>query len=120
MTLTSFHRSQLARLIERRRDVLLAELREDATRARIVADGGEEAVALLADIDNADTTRDLGELHALEAACKRLVQGRYGICIDCADDIPYPRLEASPEALRCAPCQERHEKLFGATPTPKL
>lgn len=120
MTLTSFQRNQLARLIERRRDALLAELREDATRAPDVADMGERSTALLADIDAADTTRDLSELRALEAARKRLVQGRYGICIDCADDIPYTRLEAAPEALRCAPCQERHEKTFATTATPKL
>jgi DnaK suppressor protein len=120
MTLTSLQRNQLARLIERRRDALLAELRDDAVRAQRETDIGEERVALLSHVDNADTARDVGELRALEAAGKRLAQGRYGICIDCAAEIPYARLKASPQALRCEPCQERHEKTFASSPTPKL
>ena len=121
MTLTSFQRQQLARLIARRRDALLTELREDAAHPRAGVDGGDEpSAALLADVDNADAARDLGELSALEAARERMKQGRYGICLDCAVDIPYARLEATPEALRCLPCQERHEKTFAKTATPTL
>ena len=104
MSLTSFQRSQLVRLIRRRREALLAELREDAIAPPVT------------DADDFDAARDWGELRALDAALKRLEQGRYGICIDCAVDIPYARLEAAPEALRCAPCQERHEKTFATNP----
>lgn len=130
MPLTPFQRKQLARLIDRRRGALLAELREDAARARgepysahagAVVDAGDESVAtLLADLDNAELGRDLGELRALEAARERLRHGRYGACTDCGSDIPYARLKASPGALRCAPCEARHEKTFAGAAQPKL
>jgi RNA polymerase-binding transcription factor DksA len=130
MPLTPFQRKQLSRRIDRRRGTLIVELREDAARVRAepyskhagpVADSGDESVAtLLADLENADVTRDLDELRGLEAARQRLKEGRYGSCADCGGDIPYSRLKAAPGALRCEPCEERHEKTFAGTARPKL
>ena len=108
MAITPFQRKQLARRIDRRRGALLAELRGSAH------DG------TATDVDIADDTRDLDELRELEAARERLHQGRYGVCADCGSDIPYARLKASPGALRCEPCEERHEKTFAGTARPKL
>lgn len=31
-------------------------------------------------------------------------------CLDCEVPIPAGRLEASPDAVRCVECQERHER----------
>lgn len=31
-------------------------------------------------------------------------------CSDCADEIPMDRRKAMPNATRCAPCQEKHER----------
>ena len=130
MALTDKQAQELRDLLETRRTALLAELREDAERAReqpysehagTAPDPGDESVAtLMADLEQADMTRDLDEYRALEAARERLKSGEYGICIDCGNDIGYERLKAFPSALRCIQCQERHEKTFGGNPRPSL
>jgi len=116
--------------IEKRRTALLAEMREDAARARDqpysehagpVGDAGDESVAtLIADLEQADLTRDLDEFRTLETAWQRLRDGSYGVCADCGSDIGHARLEASPGALRCIQCQERHEKTYRGEPRPSL
>jgi DnaK suppressor protein len=116
--------------IERRRFALAEELRGDAARSREesygalagpVTDTADEAVAdLLADLDNAELSRDLAELRALEAARARLAQGSYGVCANCGDDIPFERLSAEPAALRCIACQRVHEKTFARPREAKL
>jgi DnaK suppressor protein len=113
---------ELRTLIARRRDALVAELRRDAGRARDESFGalagqtpdiGDESVAtLLADLDQAELSRDLEELRGLEAARERLADGSYGVCADCAADIGFERLRAAPGTLRCVACQQRHEKTF--------
>jgi RNA polymerase-binding transcription factor DksA len=122
MTLNRREILQLARAIEERRAALLAEIRSEVARAReeqfgVVAgathDSGDEAVAdLIVDLDQAEVTRDLGELRELEAAGRRLAEGTYGLCADCGADIPVERLRAQPAAARCIPCQQRHEKTY--------
>src|SRR5438552_5596883 len=130
MALTPNQAEKLQHLIDKRRDALLAELREDAARSREhpyaehagpAPDAGDESVAtLIADLEQADVTRDLGEFRALEAARERIRDGGYGICIDCGSDVGFERLKAFPAALRCVQCQERHEKTFGGEPNPSL
>jgi RNA polymerase-binding transcription factor len=130
MALTDKQTQELRGMIETRRGVLLAELREDAARTRenpyaehagSAPDAGDESVAtLIADLEQADMTRDLDEFRAIEAARVRLEQGGYGVCIDCGNEIGFDRLKAFPAALRCIQCQERHEKTFGGTPKPSL
>ena len=130
MPLTDKQTHELTSLIERRREALLAELREDAARVRDqpyaehagpAPDAGDESVAtLIADLEQADVTRDLGEFRALEAARERLKGGDYGVCADCGSDIGFERLKATPIAARCIQCQERHEKTYGGDPKPSL
>lgn len=130
MALTDRQAQELRGMIEARRGALIAELREDAARTREqpysehagpAPDTGDESVAtLIADLEQADMTRDLDEFRALEAARDRLAQGDYGVCIDCGNDIGYERLKAFPAALRCIQCQERHEKTYGGAPKPSL
>ena len=130
MALTQTQTKELQRRIDQRRQALLAELREDAARTREhpyaehagpAPDAGDESVAtLIADLEQADVTRDLGEFRALEAARERIREGGYGICIDCGSDVGFERLKAFPAALRCVQCQERHEKTFGGEPKPSL
>lgn len=122
MPVTRRQLSQLARAIEERREALRAEIRSDVRRAREeqfqalaggTPDSGDEAVAdLIVDIDQAEVGRDLGELRALEAAQKRIGEGTFGVCIDCAADIPLERLKAELGAARCLACQQRHEKTY--------
>jgi DnaK suppressor protein len=130
MALTSNQTEKLQHLIDKRRDALLGELREDAARSREhpyaehagpAPDTGDESVAtLIADLEQADITRDLDEFRGLEAARERIRAGEYGICIDCGSDVGFERLKAFPAALRCVQCQERHEKTFGGAPKPSL
>jgi len=130
MALTSNQTEKLQHLINKRRDALLGELREDAARSREhpyaehagpAPDTGDESVAtLIADLEQADITRDLDEFRGLEAARERIRAGDYGICIDCGSDVGFERLKAFPAALRCVQCQERHEKTFGGAPKPSL
>src|SRR5881394_1654793 len=122
MALSSEQTSQLRRLIEERRRALAADVRTDVGEARAerfgqvageVPDTGDESVAtLIADLDQAELSRDLDELRGLDAATARLDDGSYGICADCGSDIGFERLRAQPAALRCIRCQEMHEKTF--------
>ena len=130
MALTANQTDKLQHMINERREALLSAMREDAARTRdqpysehagSAPDSGDESVAsLIADLEQAELTRDLGEFRALEVARQRIEQGGYGICIDCGSDVGFERLKASPSALRCIQCQERHEKTFGGEPKPSL
>jgi RNA polymerase-binding transcription factor DksA len=129
MPLSRAQTQQLSLALEERRKVLDAELRRDAERARAdsfrevagsVTDLADEALAgLIADLDNAELTRDLDELRALEAAMNRLDNdASYGVCIACRTEIPFERLRAEPAALRCVECQRVYERTHaGARPT---
>jgi RNA polymerase-binding transcription factor len=46
-------------------------------------------------------------LAQIEAAMRRLAQGSYGICEECAQAIPAARLAARPAAATCLPCATR-------------
>ena len=130
MPLTDQQATELRGILEKRRNALLGELREDAARTREqpyaehagpAPDSGDESVAtLIADLEQADLTRDLDEFRALEAARERIKGGGYGECIDCGNDVGYERLKAFPAALRCVQCQDRHEKTYGGSPKPSL
>ena len=105
-----------------RRALLLEELRRDAGRLREerfgelagpVHDLGDESIAaLLADVGDAELSRDLEELREVEAARNRLAEGAYGICVDCGAEISFERMHAEPAAARCVECQARHEKTY--------
>jgi DnaK suppressor protein len=124
MALTTQQARELEKLIASRRQALVAELRDDARKARAerygevageVPDTGDESVAaLIADLDQADLSRDLNELRGLDAAHERIESGEYGVCVDCGRDIGFERLRAFATAIRCIDCQTRHEKTFAA------
>ena len=130
MPLNQKQTEELRGLIDQRREALLAELREDAARVReqpysehagSAPDTGDESVAtLIADLEQADVTRDLDEFRSLESAKSRIAGGEYGTCSDCGGDIGFARLKATPSALRCIDCQERYEKTYGGEPKPSL
>jgi RNA polymerase-binding transcription factor DksA len=130
MALTAKQNEELGKRVQKRRAELLAELREDAARARdepyaehagLAPDTGDESVAtLIADLEQADLTRDLDELRAMDAAWQRIKDGTYGTCVDCGRDVGYERLKANPAAARDVQCQERYEKTYGGSPKPSL
>jgi RNA polymerase-binding transcription factor DksA len=108
MALTTQQTRELDHLISQRRDALIAEVRQDARKARAerfgevageVPDSGDESVAaLIAELDQAEWARDLDELRGLEAARERIESGGYGVCVDCGRDIGFERLRATPAA----------------------
>jgi DnaK suppressor protein len=100
------------RLLRRRE-----ELRARASSAR--ADLRHESDPLSADSAEQVTQREnddvLGaishsareELARLDAALRRLAQGRYTTCAQCGEDIEEERLAAVPYTDRCRACAER-------------
>lgn len=120
----------LARRLQDRRRVLIAEIRE-----QMAGSDDEHSVSLGAQFDDLDphddravgdwvrdvgisqTARDTQELEDIGSALKRSDDGTYGECVDCGEDIPRPRLEATPSAARCIPCQEKVEARAGGVPT---
>ena len=88
-------------------------LKDDYTQvASEVPDPGDSSFADLAvDLGNAAVIRDINELRAIETARKRMENGVYGECSECGFDIPYERLQALPTAERCAPDQNKYEKI---------
>ncbi|MBH2019781.1 TraR/DksA family transcriptional regulator [Polaromonas sp.] len=67
-------------------------------------------VATERELEFAIDEREIGELAMIDAALARIEAGTYGECIGCGIDIPAARLQASPEASRCVPCQEKAEQ----------
>lgn len=114
-----------ARFVQLKETVRQELLRSDDERylelAGRVHDTGDEAVAdLLADINLAVVDQHVREIQDIENALLRMGEGRYGICVDCDDDIGYKRLHAYPTAKRCHTCQVKYEKGFVQPGRPAL
>jgi RNA polymerase-binding protein DksA len=130
MALTREQLSELRNALEQRQNELLAEIREDVARARSeqygelagpAPDPGDQSVAeLIADLGQADVSRDLDELRAIEAAKARMADGTYGECASCGREIEFKRLRANPTALRDIDCQRLYEKTHAVQPSPRL
>jgi RNA polymerase-binding protein DksA len=130
MSLSEAERTELKSLITQRREQLRREINSVVERARDdnydrvageAPDAGDESVAsLLADTENAETTRDMRELQELDEAVRRLADGSYDTCAECGDDIPFERLRAYPGARRCVPCQSMFEKTHNHPSEPTL
>jgi RNA polymerase-binding protein DksA len=130
MALTPEQAKELQATVEQRRALLLAEVGDDLSKLRedgmdnlvgAVPDPADQSVAsLIADLDQADASRDIAELQMLEAARARMKEGSYGICINCGQDIGYARLRANPAAERCIQCQTLYEKTHAGVNVSKL
>jgi DnaK suppressor protein len=118
MDLTLAQLDELSAQLRRRQAQLRAEIDDhrsereaQSERSAEVADQKDEAaVRQIAAMVEAEDERDLAELQSIEAALRRLGEGRYGACVDCAEPIGYQRLRAQPDALRCAACQGAYER----------
>lgn len=133
MTLRAVRQAQiesLKRALAQRHAEVLEEAREDVSRARDetygalagpVTDAGDRASAdVLADLGNAEVSRDVRELDELEAALARIDAGTYGSCATCHSEIDFERLRAYPVATRCARCQVKHERTYAHPGEPRL
>ena len=130
MSLSMSQLQEIERKIAARRRALEAEIHADVARARDesygaiaggVTDQADESVAhLLADVDQAEISRDLNEARELEAAQARLADGSYGSCAACGGEIEFARLSVNPGATRCVDCQRVHEKTYAHPDEPRL
>ena len=130
MPLTREQALELCCVIDERRTALLDELRRDLGQARAdtldelagpAPDPGDESVArMIAELDQAEVSRDVGELRQLDEARRRFDEGSYGVCSDCGNEIDYRRMRVNPAATRCVHCQHRYEKTYGTPARPTL
>jgi DnaK suppressor protein len=56
------------------------------------------------EVDLALSDQELDELGAVSQALRRLHDPAFGLCVDCGNAIPFDRLQAKPQALRCVAC----------------
>jgi RNA polymerase-binding protein DksA len=116
--LTEQQLGELRTRLEERARALVAQLHELAqdlpsapnltqTTVEDDAEHGEERTR--AALRGAEQDRDAAELREITMAMARIDEGRYGICVDCGNDIPLARLTVQPAATRCVSCQRRYE-----------
>ncbi len=84
--------------------IRLQRIKDNLTAGRS-ADSQEQAQEL----ENAEVVDALGnearaELTSVAKALDQMKNGTYGVCADCADEIPMARLKAYPFADRCIRC----------------
>jgi DnaK suppressor protein len=101
-------------LHERRREMegdVQDRLRDGrATRALEVRDQLDDSDANnQGDIDLALLQMRAKIVSRIDEALARLDAGHYGACVECGRGIAARRLRALPFAVRCQPCEERHE-----------
>ncbi len=92
----------------------LGDAASDAGGMNTGGDFGDQSYASSeSSLDLAEAKRDIGELRAIDAALRAIGEGSYGMCASCGDEIPAPRLEAQPLALRCIACESKAERMRG-------
>ena len=109
--------SEIRRVLDQRRRELLRRM---AVKRNDVRTGGERSRATMADecappdsLDDLDTAlieMSSQMLVRIDMAIRRIEQGQYGICVECAGEIAQARLRALPFAMRCRGCEEAHER----------
>jgi len=131
MALTQTQLSTLAKMLDRRYESLLEEVRDELEQSenqqyveligRTPADSGDESVGdALADLNLGIIDRHIREIRDIEAAKARMQDHSFGTCIGCEADIGFERLLAYPTAKRCIVCQQQHDKTYAHAGTPKL
>jgi RNA polymerase-binding transcription factor DksA len=73
-------------------------------------------VSLQRTLARALVERAAEDLEAAEGACRRLVEGTYGVCERCGLAIPPARLDALPAARTCVECERESGRRRLRTP----
>jgi DnaK suppressor protein len=116
--LTTGQKALLQAALEQRQHLLdrrLAEHTQGQTRAEhardVLLQDGDDAPQRdnARELDLAVTDRETQDLGAVSDALRRLQGADYGVCADCASDIPFDRLKVEPWALRCVACESARE-----------
>ena len=63
-----------------------------------------------AEVRDANAARAVGELRQIAAARERLLDGTFGRCLDCHEDIDLRRLMIQPATSRCLDCARHLER----------
>jgi DnaK suppressor protein len=110
---------ELKQILEERRREILSEVQEKMRDVRAEGASGEgQGVLDAAEASEADIQDDIEfaliqmkteTLHKIEDALARHVDGSYGFCFECGDEISERRLRALPFAARCKDCEEARE-----------
>ncbi len=110
---------ELERMLqERRREIASAvqekmrDVRSDGagTQPHGVVDDAETSESdIQDDIELALIQMKAETLNKIDEALERLVDGRYGYCYECGEEIVQQRLRALPFAVRCRDCEEERE-----------
>ncbi|NDZ18399.1 molecular chaperone DnaK [Variovorax sp. WS11] len=96
-------------LEELRRTAGVDETSRDPQDHEVRSHADEAEAFRFAGLHCAEIEIDRARLKDVEEAQQRMAEGRYGICVDCGEDIPRERLVAQPIAVRCAACQAAFE-----------
>jgi DnaK suppressor protein len=110
---------ELKRILEERRREIVNEVKEKMRDVRIEgAFGDSQGVLDAAETSESDIQDEIEfaliqmkaeTLHKIDEALSRHVEGSYGNCFECGDEISEPRLRALPFAVRCRDCEEERE-----------
>ena len=109
--------SHFADLLEQRAAILRHALQDDVEVASAgdphdVSDfkdtAGERSQAV---VDEALAANALRELSQTSAALQRLLDHRYGRCLECGHPVDLPRLLVLPATPLCRTCQDQQEQL---------
>jgi len=110
---------------------LILQLKKDKQEAmeaatELITGDMRESIAELSLVDNHpadigtavyDRSRDIAmhdrlrhRVDAIDSALERYEEGKYGICEQCQQEIPYERLEVLPYTTVCTECSRKEEK----------
>jgi len=109
--------NDLRTILESRRSEVVRELqnkiravRSDGTADRDVLEDAERSeLDLQDDIGFALIELKTEMLNQIDAALRRLDEGKYGDCFECGGEIAKARLRALPFAVRCRDCEQSRE-----------
>ncbi len=108
----------LKRILDERRREILSEVHEKIRDVRTEGASPSHGVFDAAETSESDIQDDIEfaliqmkaeTLSKIQEALRRLEEGTFGYCFECADEISEPRLRALPFALRCKDCEEARE-----------
>jgi DnaK suppressor protein len=121
---------QLEKSLQSQRAVMQSAARDELSHAEEhsftaiageVPDFGDQATAAaITDFDNEIARRNVRSIRDIEEALMRIKAHRFGICVDCGEDIGYRRMMAFPTASRCMSCQSVRERTYAGGGVPTL
>jgi DnaK suppressor protein len=103
---------KMQKALEAERDVIIQRLEHSAANKAIDFDGDDTDVIqakILALATAEIATRNKANLHRLENALRKIHDGTFGVCEECAEEIAEKRLMAHPGLTTCVSCAEEIE-----------